>query len=45
MKKAALLSVIFLFSLFSLGCNTMDGLGKDIEKGGEVIQEKAESNK
>lgn len=23
------------------GCNTMDGLGQDIERGGEKLQEKA----
>jgi predicted small secreted protein len=27
------------------GCNTMQGLGQDIERGGEKIQDSAERNK
>jgi len=27
------------------GCNTMSGLGKDIERGGEKLQNSAERNK
>jgi predicted small secreted protein len=27
------------------GCNTMHGAGKDIERGGEKIQEKADEHK
>jgi entericidin B len=38
MKKAVLL-MLALFSLLSLtACNTVQGIGKDIEKGGEAIQ-------
>jgi len=37
MKKTVLL--LALFSLFaSTGCNTVQGIGKDIERGGEAIQ-------
>ncbi len=45
MKKSLLLAVIGLLSVLSIGCNTMEGLGEDIEKGGEAIQNEAESNK
>jgi entericidin B len=31
--------------LGSLGCNTMQGLGRDIERGGEKTQDAAESVK
>jgi len=27
-----------------VGCNTMDGLGQDIERGGEKMQDKARRN-
>ena len=33
---AALLAV-----LFAVGCNTMAGVGKDVERAGEKIQDKA----
>ena len=38
MKKAffSLLTVVTLLGL--TGCNTIQGIGKDIEKGGEAIQ-------
>ncbi|HYD89958.1 MAG TPA: entericidin A/B family lipoprotein [Flavobacterium sp.] len=40
---AAILASIFIVGLMGTltGCNTMAGAGKDIEKGGEKIQEKA----
>jgi predicted small secreted protein len=37
---AGLLSSIFLIGL--IGCNTMEGAGKDMERAGEKIQEKAD---
>lgn len=36
---ASLFSVLFMVAL--VGCNTMEGAGKDMERGGEKIQEKA----
>ena len=39
------LSAIFLVSLVLAGCNTMSGVGKDIERGGEKLQGSAERNK
>jgi predicted small secreted protein len=35
-----LLAVLMLAG-FITGCNTMEGAGKDLERGGEKIQEKA----
>ena len=34
-------ALIGLLSLVVAGCNTMKGVGKDIEKGGEAIQKAA----
>ncbi len=39
MKK---LMTILLAGLFLAGCNTMEGVGKDIKKGGEVIEKAAD---
>jgi predicted small secreted protein len=33
--------LFLLASAFLVGCNTVQGLGKDLEKVGEVIQQKA----
>lgn len=38
---AALCSVV----VFTAGCNTMQGAGKDIERAGEKIQDNAQKNK
>ncbi len=35
MKKVYMLLVV---SAFLAGCNTVDGLGKDLEKAGEAVQ-------
>lgn len=40
-KKSAviiLFAVLLLSPLAMLGCNTVNGLGKDIEKGGQKLQ-------
>ena len=39
------LIALCLIAFFSVGCNTMQGAGKDIERGGEKIQGAAERNK
>jgi predicted small secreted protein len=39
------LIAIILVSFFAVGCNTMAGAGKDIERGGEKVQGAAERNK
>ena len=37
----------FLVGLFATlnGCNTMEGVGKDVEKGGQKIEKEAAENK
>jgi predicted small secreted protein len=35
------LAVTLLFAVLASGCNTMKGIGKDTERAGEKIQEKA----
>ncbi len=32
------LSIITLFSLLLMGCNTLHGFGEDLQEGGEAIQ-------
>jgi entericidin B len=39
------LLAVALIAFFATGCNTMQGAGKDIERGGEKIQGAAERNK
>ena len=41
-KGIRILSIALVFTLAFAGCNTMRGLGKDIEKGGEKIQDAAD---
>ncbi len=41
MKKISIFVMIMLLALLA-GCETMSGLGKDVEKAGEWVQEKAE---
>ena len=44
-KLTRLASTFLLLSLFALllaSCNTIEGAGKDIERGGEEIQEAAD---
>jgi len=33
---------LLLVGCFLVGCNTIEGVGKDIKKGGEVIEKTAE---
>lgn len=46
-KKNTLLLIAFasLIAIALPACNTMEGAGKDIEKAGEKIQEKADDAK
>lgn len=39
-KLTAILALLFAAGL-TAGCNTMSGLGKDIERGGEKMQDSA----
>lgn len=43
LRKLPLLLIAAAFAL--VGCNTMEGAGKDIERGGEKIQGAADRNK
>ena len=46
MKRLTVLMLLALFSTATLsGCNTMAGAGKDIEKAGDKIEDKAEDCK
>jgi len=45
MKKAFTLTTLIAALAFLGGCNTIEGVGKDIKKGGEVIEKKAAEHK
>ena len=45
MKRIVLAVLATLLASTLAGCNTMEGLGKDIKKGGEVIEKAADKNK
>jgi predicted small secreted protein len=39
------ISALLLLGFVLAGCNTMSGVGKDIERGGEKLQNSADRNK
>lgn len=41
MKKHLWIPLILALATFTAGCNTMQGMGEDIERGGEKIQKEA----
>ncbi len=41
-KKMMCLAAMVLIAISMIGCNTMEGAGKDIERGGEEIQDIAD---
>ena len=41
MKKAFALFLVVASAVVLIGCNTMHGLGKDVEKVGEKVQQKS----
>ncbi|CAM4235589.1 entericidin A/B family lipoprotein [Kerstersia similis] len=41
MNKKTLILALAMLATSLAGCNTVDGIGKDIERGGEKIQEQA----
>lgn len=43
--KAILLVLSFCMTLFLAGCNTMEGIGKDMEAAGDAIEGSAQENK
>lgn len=42
MKKIVWLPIVLALAAFTAGCNTMQGAGEDIERGGEKIQRQAQ---
>lgn len=44
MKKLTALFIMLVIGILA-GCNTMPGLGKDIERGGEKLQDSAQDAK
>lgn len=45
MARKAILGVLVFISAMAAGCNTMSGAGKDIEAGGNAIENAAERSK
>jgi predicted small secreted protein len=45
MKKLILGVVTLMFTVGLTACNTMHGVGKDVERGGEKMQNAADRNK
>nr|WP_082584178.1 entericidin A/B family lipoprotein [Noviherbaspirillum sp. Root189] len=45
MKKIISVLSILMVTIGLSACNTMSGLGKDVERGGEKVQGAAEKNK
>ncbi|HEY9100716.1 entericidin A/B family lipoprotein [Chitinimonas sp.] len=41
MKRLSLIALLLLTALQLTACNTMQGVGKDIKKGGEAIEKAA----
>lgn len=44
MKTCKILAALALLQLLA-ACNTMEGFGEDVQKGGEKIEKSAEDNK
>lgn len=44
MKKRVIITMTVFLSLLS-ACNTMEGLGQDVQKGGQKIENSADRNK
>src|SRR5690606_5928033 len=41
MRKSLLVPIMLALAALTAGCNTMEGMGEDIERGGEKIQREA----
>jgi len=44
MKRIVALLLLFVFGMLA-GCNTMEGVGRDMERGGEKVQDSARDAK
>ncbi len=42
MKNSVYLVFVMLLAMVVTGCNTMKGFGKDVERGGEHVQDAAQ---
>ena len=42
-KLLAIFALMFAAGTLLMGCNTIQGAGKDLERGGEKIQDKAKN--
>ena len=45
MKKIISMLSLLMFAVGLAGCNTMQGVGKDVERGGEKVQSEAQKAK
>lgn len=45
MKRVLMLAVLGMFPLVLAGCNTVAGAGKDMQKAGEKVEDKAQDCK
>jgi len=44
MKKVIVTTLVFGFALFTLNaCGTIEGVGKDLKRAGEVVEKKAKN--
>ena len=41
MKKLLMISMLLSFAIALSACNTINGIGKDVQKAGEVVQDAA----
>jgi entericidin B len=44
MRRAAAILALLMMGVLT-GCNTMEGMGRDLERGGEKIQDSAKGTK
>ena len=42
LRRLSTLALLVLVALLLAGCNTMEGLGKDIQKAGQAVEKSAE---
>ncbi len=45
MYQVIVIFICIAVSLLATACNTMEGLGKDVQKGGEKLERSADKNK
>jgi len=45
MKRTLLLAIVLAIPLLTAACNTFEGLGQDVSKGGQNLENAADRNK